>query len=231
MKHWTGEEGLIGMVLFRLDVRRPGAVTRDVTFGSACVAGLALRLRAVLGNVTCSGAVIALGTLHTVAGYMAYASASEASLLVASSEGAVASTTSTVTSIAATTATTTTTSSSAAAAISSSTGAGAVTRDMAYLAAAVAFRRAASSSTSTGIASASTIITTGIGAIPRNVTLLPALVAGLGLGFAGAIAGDVTLLSTVIASGRTRLRAGSSLVTEAATVKASTSSRHSFSSN
>jgi len=199
-----------------------------MAFRPACVAGLALRLRAVLGNVARSGAVIALGTLHAIAGDVTYASTSEASLLVASSKGAIASTSTTVTSIAATASTTTTSSTSSSSAISSPTGARAVTSDMAYLAAAVAFRGAASSAR---IASTSAVVTSGIGAIPGNVTLLPTLVAGLGLGFAGAIAGDVTLLSTVIASGRTRLRAGSSLVTEAATVKASTSSRHSFSSN
>lgn len=181
------------------------------TTGIAC---FALGLRAVLGNVTRSGAVVALGALYAFTRNVTYASAGVAGLLVTASKGAIARATA-ISTAASTTATTTTASTSSTS--SRISAGGAVARNMAYLSAAVTFGIAVIATAAAGITTAttaSTAISSGFSAVTGNMAFLPALVARLWLGIAGAIARDVTLLSTVIASGRTRLRAGSSLMTD-----------------
>lgn len=178
------------------------------TTGIAC---LALGLRAVLGNVTRSGAVVALGALYAFTRNVTYASAGVAGLLVTASKGAIARATAISTAASTTSTTTTASTSSTSSRISAG---GAVARNMAYLSAAVTFGIAVIATAAAGITTASTAISSGFSAVTGNMAFLPALVARLWLGIAGAIARDVTLLSTVIASGRTRLRAGSSLMTD-----------------
>jgi len=212
--------------LFSGSFTRTRAVTGDMAFRSAGIACLAVGLRAVLGNVSRSRAVVALGALHAFAREMAYSTTSVAGFLVSASKCAI--------SFVVIPATTTTTASSSPSASSTTTtarfaltSAGAIASDMSYLTASVAFGAATSSATATttaGVTAATRVVISRLGAITGNMTLLIAFVARLGLGFSRAFARDMTLFSTVVASRGPRLWATSSLVTEAATVKTSTSS-------
>jgi len=213
--------------LFSGSFTRTRAVTGDMAFRSAGIACLAVGLRAVLGNVSRSRAVVALGALHAFAREMAYSTTSVAGFLVSASKCAIS-----FVVIPATTTTTTSSSSPSASSTTTTarfalTSAGAIASDMSYLTASVAFGAATSSATATttaGVTAATRVVISRLGAITGNMTLLIAFVARLGLGFSRAFARDMTLFSTVVASRGPRLWATSSLVTEAATVKTSTSS-------
>jgi len=180
------------------------AVARDVAFGTAGVTCPALGLGAITADVADARTVIALRALNAVTRQVTYTTASIAGFArgCTAAEGTVAASTA-----------------------ASSIRAGA--SNVADLAAAVALGTACAASAAS--AEASTASSTGVfRAITGNVALLAALVARLGLGFHRAVAGDMALQTAVVASRSACLGAIRRLVAEAATVEASTSTRHFF---
>jgi len=191
-----------GHVNFRTRVdsgrrRSSGAVARDVTFGSARVARALLRLRAVPRDMTRAVAVVAFGSLDAVARQVAYTTARVASLCAASSAAAAAAKASTA--------------SASAAASTARRGVGASTGNVAGLSAAVALGTGKTAAATSASASARVV---GVGTVTRNVPLLAALVARLGLGLTGAVTRQMTLLTTIVASGTASLGTVGGLMAE-----------------
>ena len=83
---------------------------------------------------------------------------------------------------------------------------------------------------STAVASASRsrggLLRAGAGAVAGDVTGLVTLVAGLGLGLASAVTGDMAFFTAVVAGRSSGFGAVCRLVTESTAVEASTSTRH-----
>ncbi|KAI9445905.1 hypothetical protein H4582DRAFT_1901836 [Lactarius indigo] len=157
--------------------------------------------------MTDARAVVALGTLHAIARQMSYPTARVARLLATSPTAEIAI-------------------SSSSSVIPGPTARrlGARTRNVADLAAAIAFRSCAA--TAAGSTPESTGTGLRLGAIARDVAFPPTAVAGLRFLFHRTVSRYVALHAAVIAGGRARLGAVCSLVSKSTAVETSTCTSH-----
>jgi len=176
---------------------RARAVAGDVSLGAASIARSYLGLWAVLGDVPCSAAIVALGALNAITGEMADSTTREAGL------------------VATPTSSPTETSSSAVPTTPTGRGSiGASPRNVSDLAALVAFGigRAAATTIATTRASATTALI--LGAVTRDMAGLVAFVARLRLCLHGTVARNVAVYAAVVAGGSAGLGALCSLVAD-----------------
>jgi len=177
-----------------------------MSFRTTGIASAPLGLGTVLADVTESGTIVTLRTLHAVARKVPNTSARVAGLLISTPESVVASTT---------TAATTVTVTAAIVGTSGTRWFGAGTSNVADLPALVAF-----------LATSARCVVAGLRTFTRDMTFLTTLVAGFGFRIGSAIPRDVSFPTAVVASRGSGLWTVGSLVTESTTVKASTCTGH-----